>query len=140
MEAAGDSPAVSMHRVSVAAGNLCTDRRRVDSEYDLETADRKFLEHGDCADRVAGISVLEMERPESLTERDLGGVLLGRVAVQLFFRHHRFACGFFSRSGGRNEHWPHGPRDWREALKSDGGRDVVVDGFHAAAMKIGLMP
>ena len=64
LEAAGDSAALSLHGISVAAWNLCPHRRCVDSEHDHQAAHGEFLEHGHRADRRAGIFVLETQPPE----------------------------------------------------------------------------
>ena len=53
LEAAGHSAALPLHGISVAAGDLCVDRRRVDAEHDHHAPDRSILGNGDRAGRRA---------------------------------------------------------------------------------------
>ena len=59
LEAAGDSASLSLHGVSLAAGDLCAGGRGLDVEHNHYASGGSFLGHRDCAGRRAGIFVLE---------------------------------------------------------------------------------
>jgi APA family basic amino acid/polyamine antiporter len=65
LEAARSSASLSVHGISLAAGDLRASRRGVDSEYDYYAAHRSLLGHGDRFDWSAGIFILEAQQPEN---------------------------------------------------------------------------
>src|ERR1700722_10092941 len=64
LEAAGNSAALPVHGISVAARHLRADRRRVDAEHNYHPAHASVLGNGDRAHRGAWIFVLEAQWSE----------------------------------------------------------------------------
>ena len=71
LEATGHSAPLSLHRISVAARDLRSGRSCLDAQYHHPAAHRSFLGSDDCADRRAGIFVLETQEPRQSSRAEI---------------------------------------------------------------------
>src|SRR5208282_178705 len=67
LETTRRAPPLSLHRLPVAARALRYRRSFLDAQHNYPAANRGLLGRCDCADRRAGVSVLEVERSQNIS-------------------------------------------------------------------------